>query len=85
MADTREERLGNDDRLREEIEQRLASTLVADPVDVAAVVRDGDVVLEGTVEDATQRTATEDCVRGVRGVRRVENRLRLRSEVDRLP
>jgi osmotically-inducible protein OsmY len=79
MADTREDTLAEDTRIREAIEQQLASTLVADPVDVAVVVSEGAVVLEGTVDDAGERAATEACVRGVPGVRSVENRLRVRA------
>ena len=82
MADIRgtnsEDALAADARIREDIEARLAATLVVDPVDVAVVVRDGAVVLEGAVDDAAARAATERCARGVRGVRSVENRLRLR-------
>jgi osmotically-inducible protein OsmY len=69
----------DDMRIREDIEREIAATLVVDPVDVAVVVRDRAVVLEGAVDDAGGREATERCARAVRGVRSVENRLRLRS------
>lgn len=82
MGDVRREDVRDDERIRETIEEALAATLVADPVDVAVVVRAGAVVLEGMVDDAEERAATERCAAGVRGVRSVDNRLRLRSESD---
>lgn len=70
----------SDEQLREHIDALVADTLVVDPVDLAVVVHDGVVRLEGTVDDDAGRTGLEERVRGLEGVRGVENRLRVRPQ-----
>jgi osmotically-inducible protein OsmY len=69
-----------DETLRDAIDALVAETLVVDPVDVAVVVSDGVVRLEGMVDDAAGRAVFEARVRALDGVRDVDNRLRIRPE-----
>jgi osmotically-inducible protein OsmY len=69
-----------DETLREAIDALVADTLVVDPVDVAVVVRDGVVRLEGMVDDDAGRAAFEARIRELDGVRDVDNCLRVRPQ-----
>ncbi len=69
-----------DEQLREQIDALVADTLVVDPVDLAVVVSEGVVRLEGTVDDDAGRTGLEERIRAFEGVRGIENRLRVRPQ-----
>jgi hyperosmotically inducible periplasmic protein len=69
-----------DEQLREQIDELVADTLVVDPVDLAVVVTEGVVRLEGTVDDEAGRAGLEERIRGLEGVRGIENRLRVRPQ-----
>lgn len=68
----------SDDRIREEIADRLTDDPWIDPSDVEVTVAEGRVALSGTVEDRKVKYAVEDLVESVAGVTDVENRIRVR-------
>lgn len=65
----------SDERIREEICERLCDDPFVDPSDVAVSVESGAVKLEGTIEDRPQKYRVEDIVEDCRGVREVQNHL----------
>jgi CBS domain-containing protein len=67
----------SDERIHDDVCERLASEQGIDPSDVTVEVRDGDVVLAGTVPDRVMKYRIEDIVDGCSGVRDVDNRLRV--------
>jgi hypothetical protein len=66
----------SDERIEEEVVQRLADADWVDASEVEVEVSDGVVTLEGTVESRAARRAAEDLVAEVTGVADVINRLR---------
>ena len=78
--DDREPRL--DDRLEEEVHDRLIEEAGIDPVDVAVSVTGGVVMLDGLVDDLDTRDVLEQVALDVPGVRAVDNRLRQRRGPD---
>ena len=67
----------SDDRIHDDVCERLAHESGIDPSDVTVEVRGGDVTLTGTVPDRGMKYRIEDIVDGCSGVRDVENRLRV--------
>ena len=78
--DDREPRL--DDRLEEEVRDRLIEEAGIDPVDVAVSVTGGVVMLDGLVDELDAREVLEQVALDVPGVRAVDNRLRQRRGPD---
>jgi osmotically-inducible protein OsmY len=66
-----------DERLREEISERLmqADSIVAS--DVSVQVLGGKVILEGTVRDRYMKHAIEDLAEAAPGVQDIDNRIRV--------
>jgi osmotically-inducible protein OsmY len=71
-----------DDRIREDVNDRLTDKWNVDASDIEVHVVDGEVVLSGFVSDRYQKRAAEDAAESVRGVRNVENRLRIQPYND---
>ena len=69
----------SDERIEEEVVQRLADAEWVDASEVEVEVSDGVVTLEGAVESREARRAAEDLVAEVTGVADVINRLRPRA------
>ncbi|MFA9441176.1 BON domain-containing protein [Uliginosibacterium sp. sgz301328] len=67
----------SDDRLREDICERLTFAHHLDVSDVSVTVQDGKVTLEGTVPDRRSKHAIEDVVDESWGVREIDNRVRI--------
>ena len=67
----------SDDRIRDDVCERLAAEHGIDPSDVEVAVSGGTVTLTGTVPDRGMKYRIEDIVDGCSGVRDVENRLRV--------
>ncbi len=67
----------SDDRIRDDVCQRLTEDGAVDASDVAVLVREGEVTLEGTVADREQKRRAERIAESVRGVHDVVNMLRL--------
>lgn len=71
----------SDDRIKEDVNDRLSDNPYIDASDVEVSVTNGEVVLSGKVTDRHDKRRAEDIAEGVSGVRNVENRIRVQSEV----
>lgn len=68
----------SDERIREDVCERLAGALEIDVSDVSVQVRDGCVALEGSVPARWMKHGVEDIADSCMCVRDVENRVRVR-------
>jgi len=66
-----------DERIWEEVNERLEEDGEIDATDVLVQVDNGEVTLEGAVDDRRAKRLAEDLAESVRGVRAVHNRLRV--------
>jgi hypothetical protein len=71
----------SDERIREDVCDRLTDDDELDASDVDVQVQSGTVVLTGAVESREAKRRAEDVAETVSGVREVQNNLRLRSVV----
>jgi hypothetical protein len=69
----------SDERLREDISERLMQAYDIDSSEVTVQVQGGKVVLEGTVPNRYMKHAIEDIADGAPGVQDVDNRIRVTS------
>ena len=69
----------SDERIREDVADRLTEHGDVDASEIELDVRDGVVTLSGTVEDRRQKRLAEDAAESVSGVVDVNNRLELRG------
>jgi hypothetical protein len=69
----------SDDRIREDVCDRLTADAYVDPSDVVVRVKEGEVTLEGTIDARETKRRIEDTVEDVAGVREVHNFLHVRS------
>ncbi|KWF81107.1 transporter [Burkholderia diffusa] len=72
----------SDERIREDVCERLARALDIDVSDVSVQVRDGRVELDGTVPSRWMKHDIEDIADSCMWVRDVENRVRVRRDED---
>ena len=70
----------SDERIREEINDRLTDHPDIDATEIEVKVQAGEVTLTGTVEDRHAKRLAEDIADGVAGVRDVNNQLRRKGE-----
>jgi osmotically-inducible protein OsmY len=68
-----------DDRIHEEINDRLTAHGLIDATDIECRVQAGEVTLTGWVDSRAAKRAAEDVAEDVHGVREVHNQLRIRS------
>ncbi|HEV8144305.1 MAG TPA: BON domain-containing protein [Methylomirabilota bacterium] len=68
-----------DDRIQDDVAERLARDPSVDASDVEVTVTEGDVMLQGSVDTRAQRRRAEDLAWSVDGVHDVQNRLRVRA------
>ena len=69
----------SDDRIREDISDRLGEDPFVDATDIEVSVNNGDVTLTGTVDHRSTKRRAEDLAESVSGVQNVENRIRVGS------
>ncbi|HSI87466.1 MAG TPA: BON domain-containing protein, partial [Pyrinomonadaceae bacterium] len=69
----------SDDRIKEEINEKLWFDDDLDASNIEVEVNSGEVTLTGTVEDRYTKRAAEDLVEGLSGVKHVQNNLRVDS------
>jgi osmotically-inducible protein OsmY len=69
----------SDDRIKEDINDRLSDDVFIDASEIDVTVSQGEVTLTGTVETRSAKRRAEDIAEEVSGVKNVENRLRLAS------
>jgi hypothetical protein len=67
----------SDQRLMEEICDRLVQEVEIDPSDIEVRVQDGNVELEGSIESRASKHRVEDIVDSVWGVKDIRNHLRV--------
>lgn len=70
----------SDERIREEINDRLTDHPDIDATEIEVKVEAGEVTLSGMVEDRHAKRLAEDIADGVAGVRDVNNQLRRKGE-----
>jgi hypothetical protein len=70
----------SDERLKEDLNDRLYDDPFLDATDVEVNVRDGEIILTGTVEDRREKRRAEDIAEAISSVKNVENRLRVRQK-----
>ena len=68
----------SDERLREDISERLLADRYIDCSDVTVEVSGAKVVLDGTVPERRMKHAIEDLVDACPGLQDIENRIRVR-------
>jgi hypothetical protein len=66
-----------DDRLKDDICERLYHTLHIDSSEVTVEVKDGKVMLDGTVPQRGMKHALEDLIDSLPGVHDIDNRVRV--------
>ena len=66
-----------DDRVRDEVCDRLTDDWGVDATEISVQVQDGEVTLSGTVPSRGQKRRAEACVESVAGVRDVFNQLKV--------
>jgi osmotically-inducible protein OsmY len=71
-----------EERIREEINDRLTAHGLVDATDVEVRIQSGEVTLTGFVDSRAAKRAAEDCADDVQGVREVHNHLRIRTHAD---
>lgn len=71
----------SDERIREDVNDRLTEDVWIDASEIEVSVADGEVTLAGTVEDRGGKRRAEDIADGVSGVKHVQNNLRYTSGV----
>ena len=72
----------SEERMREEINDRLTAHGLIDASDVEVRIQNAEVTLTGFVDSRDAKRAAEDCAEDVQGVREVHNHLRIRSHAD---
>jgi osmotically-inducible protein OsmY len=70
-----------DERIREDVNDRLTWHGGVDATNIQVRVENGEVTLEGTVEDRRQKRLAEDIAEDVSGVKDVHNHLHLKQNV----
>lgn len=70
----------SDERISEEVHQRLTDDPWVDATHIDVEVKDGEVTLSGTVSDREERRRAERCVEDIWGVSHVQNNLRVQPQ-----
>lgn len=71
----------SDDRIRDDINDRLSDDHYLDASEINVQVSECDVTLTGTVNDRTDKRRAEDIAESVLGVKNVQNQLRVQQTV----
>lgn len=71
----------SDERIREDVNDRLTEDVWIDASDIDVAVANGEVTLSGTVDDRRTKRRAEDVAEDVTGVKHVQNNLRYTSGV----
>ncbi len=66
-----------DDRIRDDINERLTDHPHIDASEIEVAVKNGEVTLSGTVDDRQAKRMAEDIAESVSGVREVHNQIRV--------
>lgn len=71
----------SDDRIREDVCDRLSDDPRLDASDIEVMVSEGEVTLTGTVSARDAKRRAEDCAEDVSGVKNVQNNLRVQQQM----
>jgi osmotically-inducible protein OsmY len=71
----------NDERIREDVVERLVRHHDIDATDVEVSVTGGEVILKGMVESRSERRLAEDIAEDVFGVKNVQNLIKVRQMI----
>jgi osmotically-inducible protein OsmY len=69
----------SDDRIKEDVNERLSDDPHIDASDIDVSVENGEVTLTGTVDSRSAKRRAEDIVESLSGVKNVENRIKVSS------
>jgi len=72
----------SDERIREDVCERLTMHPDVDATDVEVQVRDSEVTLSGVVDDRHAKRMAEEIAESISGVREVNNQIRIRRVTD---
>ncbi|MEH6392127.1 MAG: BON domain-containing protein [Sulfitobacter sp.] len=72
----------SDERITEDVNQRLSDDRHVDASDIEVSVADSEVTLTGTVDSRQAKRHAEDCCDAVSGVSHVQNNLRVRKATE---
>src|SRR5262245_65032110 len=67
----------SDDRLKEQVSDRLMDDPQIDASEITVEMHNGEVTLTGTVDTREEKRAAEHCAESVSGIREVINQLRV--------
>ena len=70
----------SDDRIREEVSDRMTDDHDLDASEISVEVRGGEVTLTGTVRTRDQKRRAEDCAESISGVSEVVNNIRVKAD-----
>ena len=70
----------SDERIKEDINDRLSDDSFVDASEVDIEVATGEVILSGSVDNRMAKRRAEDLAEAISGVRNVENRIRVRQQ-----
>jgi osmotically-inducible protein OsmY len=70
----------SDDRIREDIHDRLTDDWMLDATNITVTINGGEVTLDGTVNSREDKRRAEDLADNVSGVRHVQNNLRVQQQ-----
>jgi osmotically-inducible protein OsmY len=73
----------SDERIREDVSDRLTDDPLVDASDIEIAVSGGEVTLTGMVDSRESRRRAEDCAERISGVTHVQNNIRVRRAEDR--
>lgn len=71
----------SDDKIRDDINDKLYHDSYVDASDIEVTVKDGDVTLSGTVDSRDTKRRAEDLAEGVTGVKDVSNNLKINRTI----
>lgn len=74
----------SDERIHDDVCERLTESPYVDASEIVIRVKDGEVTLEGTVNNRVQKRMAEEAIDHVRGVKDVMNHIRVRREPERM-
>lgn len=74
----------SDDRIREDVNDRLTDDPFLDASHIEVTVSDGEVTLTGTVDDRRDKRRAEDLAEDCSGVKHLQNNLRVQSSASNL-
>ena len=69
----------SDDRIKDDINDRLSDDAFLDASDIEVQVTDGEVILSGTVDTRIDKRRAEDLAEDISGVKNVQNQLRVKQ------